>query len=55
MKITKQTMTALLREMFGEKYVRPFYNGWLIWRKDTGKCTFCSNDEIAHMMNPPTR
>ena len=53
MRISKQNMTTLLREMFGgDRNVQPFYNGWLIWAPRDGRiaCTFCSNDEVGMMM-----
>ncbi len=46
MKISRQQITKLIQDDLGERNVRPFYNGWLLWRN--GKCSFCSIEEITN-------
>lgn len=45
MKISRAQITQLIEADLGKRNVRPFYNGWLIWRD--GKCSFCSIEEVV--------
>lgn len=48
MRISKQQITRIIAEDLGKRNVRPFYNGWLLYRN--GKWEFCSMQEVEDQM-----